>query len=100
MPFEDFDTNAVGTMNLLEAAAATRSAYRLHQGLQRIGCSSTMFAMEKTCADQSIVRFEPPQGIMDRVGNRIRREAIARDFAQCRASLETRIGKDPSLVQR
>ncbi len=65
---------------------AARSAYRLHQGLQRIGCSSTMFVMEKTCADRSIVRFEPPQGIVARVGNRIRRETIARDFARYRAS--------------
>jgi glycosyltransferase involved in cell wall biosynthesis len=63
---------------------AARSAYRLHQGLQRIGCSSAMFAMDKTCADQSIVRFEPPQGIVDRIGNRIRREAIARDFVRHR----------------
>lgn len=65
---------------------AARSAYRLHQGLQRIGWPSTMFAMEKTCPDQTIVRFEPPQGIMDRVGNRIRREMIARDFARYRVS--------------
>lgn len=65
---------------------AARSAHRLHQGLQRIGCSSTMFAMEKTCPDQTIVRFEPPQGLVDRVGHRIRREAIARDFARYRAS--------------
>ena len=65
---------------------AARSAYRLHQGLQRIGWPSTMFAMEKTCPDQTIMRFEPPQGIMDRVGNRIRREMIARDFARYRVS--------------
>jgi glycosyltransferase involved in cell wall biosynthesis len=81
-----------GHMNIVHLSTidvkggAARSAYRLHQGLQRIGCSSTMFAMEKTCADQSIVRFEPPQGIVERVGNRIRREAIDRDFAQYRAS--------------
>lgn len=65
---------------------AARSAYRLHQGLQRIGWSSTMFVMDKTCPDQTIVRFEPPHGLVARVKGRIRREVIARDFAQYRAS--------------
>jgi glycosyltransferase involved in cell wall biosynthesis len=65
---------------------AARSAYRLHQGLQRIGWSSTMFVMEKTCPDQTIVSFEPPQGLAARVRGRIRREVIARDFSQYRAS--------------
>jgi glycosyltransferase involved in cell wall biosynthesis len=65
---------------------AARSAYRLHQGLQRIGWPSTMFVMEKTCPDQTIVRFEPPHGLVARVRGRIRRKVIARDFAQYRAS--------------
>jgi len=65
---------------------AARSTYRLHQGLQRIGWSSTMFVMEKTCPDQTIVRFEPPHGLVARARSRIRREVIARDFSQYRAS--------------
>lgn len=65
---------------------AARSAYRLHQGLQRIGWPSTMFVMDKTCPDQTIVRFDPPQGIVGRVGTRMRRGAIARDFARYQAS--------------
>ncbi|MDO9119179.1 MAG: glycosyltransferase family 4 protein [Nitrospira sp.] len=65
---------------------AARSAYRLHQGLQRIGWPSTMFVMDKTCPDQTIVRFDPPQGFVDRVGTRMRRGAIARDFVRYQAS--------------
>lgn len=65
---------------------AARSAYRLHQGLQRIGWSSTMFVMDKTCPDQTIVRFDRPHGLVARVKGCMRREVIARDFAQYRAS--------------
>jgi glycosyltransferase involved in cell wall biosynthesis len=65
---------------------AARSAYRLHQGLQRIGWPSTMFVMDKTCPNQTIVRFEPSEGIVARVKNRVRRETIARDFSPYRES--------------
>ena len=74
----------LNTRDLMGGAA--RSAYRLHQGLQSIGWSSTMFVMEKTCPDQTIVRFERPHGLIARLRSRIRREVIARDFSQYRAS--------------
>lgn len=45
-----------------------------------------MFVMDKICPDQTIVRFEPPQGIVARVSNRMRREVITRDFSQYRES--------------
>jgi glycosyltransferase involved in cell wall biosynthesis len=44
-----------------------------------------MFTIDKSCPDETIVRFEPPLGLIDRIGNRFRREAIARDFARYRA---------------
>ena len=65
---------------------AARSAYRLHQGLQRIGWPSTMFVMDKTCPDRTIMRFDPPEGVVARVNNRVRREIIARDFSLYRES--------------
>ena len=65
---------------------AARSAYRLHQGLQRIGWSSTMFVKEKTCPDPTILRFEPPRGLVTRLRGRVRREVIARDFLRYQAS--------------
>lgn len=74
----------VSTMDIRGGAA--RSAYRLHQGLQRIGWASTMFVKEKTCSDPTILRFNPPRDLVTRLKGRARREAIARDFAQYQAS--------------
>jgi len=65
---------------------AARSAYRLHQGLQRIGWSSTMFVKDKTCPDPTILRFEPPRGLVTRLRGRMRREVIAREFSRYRVS--------------
>ena len=65
---------------------AARSARRLHQGLQRIGWSSTMFVKEKTCLDPTILRFEPPRGLVTRLRGRVRREVIARGFSRYQAS--------------
>jgi glycosyltransferase involved in cell wall biosynthesis len=65
---------------------AARSAYRLHQGLQRVGWSSTMFVQGKTCPDPTILRFEPPRDLVTRLRSRVRREVIARDFSRYQAS--------------
>lgn len=64
---------------------AARSAYRLHQGLQRIGWSSTMFVKEKNCSDPTILKFEAPRGLVTRLRGRVRRKMIARDFSQYEA---------------
>lgn len=65
---------------------AARSAYRLHQGLQRIGWSSRMFVQDKTCPDQTVLRFKPPDSLVTRLRGRLRREVIARDFSRYHAS--------------
>jgi len=65
---------------------AARAAYRLHQGLKSIGCSSIIFVTDKTCADPSIVRFEPPTGFLKRIKGRLRHEAIDRDLLQWQTS--------------
>jgi len=63
---------------------AARSAYRLHQGLQRAGHQSTMLVKEKAGFDLNVDHFQPPTGFMTRLRRRMRRDTIRREFGRYR----------------
>lgn len=65
---------------------AALATYRLHRGLQRAGHESSMFIVTRSDCDPTVVAFAPPIDFASRIRRRLRRERIARDFAQYRAS--------------
>jgi glycosyltransferase involved in cell wall biosynthesis len=65
---------------------AARAAYRLHQGLQRIGQDSRMLVAAKSSDDPAVVQFKVPRDLPSLVWRRLRRERIARDFRRYRTS--------------
>jgi glycosyltransferase involved in cell wall biosynthesis len=66
----------ISSFDLIGGAA--RAAYRLHDGLLRIGQESCMFVLEKTSHDPRVVRYELPRDLLSRVGRTLRRESLAR----------------------
>ncbi len=65
---------------------AARAAYRLHDGLVRRGCESTMLVLSRRGADPSVAEFVPPGGLAVRVRRKLRRTVIARQHARYAAS--------------
>lgn len=65
---------------------AARAAYRLHAGLRALGLDSSMLVANRRSKDPDVVSFEASMDIASRVRRRIRREQIARDYAQYAAS--------------
>lgn len=61
---------------------AARAAYRLHDGLRRIGHDSLMFVLEKASIDPSVVQYEPSRDLPSRIRRSLRRGAIARDIGR------------------
>jgi hypothetical protein len=72
---------------------AAIAAYRLHQGLRRLGVESTMFVAQRTTEDPHVVLFQPRLDLTSRVRRRLRRTLIRRSMAPYRsarsADLET-----------
>lgn len=60
------------------AGGAARAAYRLHDGLRRVGIDSSMVVREARTSDGSVIRFEPATTFCKRAERRIRREHIER----------------------
>ena len=55
---------------------AARAAYRLHDGLQRLGQDSRMFVVTKVSQDPAVVRFEPSKQWGARILRALRRARI------------------------
>jgi glycosyltransferase involved in cell wall biosynthesis len=65
---------------------AARAAYRLHDGLRRMGQDSRMFVLDKTSNDSSVTRYEMKRDMLSRVRRTVRKEVIRRALASFRAS--------------
>ena len=64
----------MGTNDCVGGAA--RAAYRLHEGLQRLGQDSRMFVATKVSQDPAVVRFEPSRQWGARISRALRRARI------------------------
>lgn len=62
------------------AAGAARAAYRLHDGLRRIGRDSSIFVAEKYSSDPNVIAFNPPRTLHKRLLRRFRSEQIIHSF--------------------
>jgi glycosyltransferase involved in cell wall biosynthesis len=65
---------------------AARSAYRLHQGLRRIGLESSMYVEQRTCDDPQIYQYEPPRNLTIRLPRILRRKLLDRDLNRYRST--------------
>jgi glycosyltransferase involved in cell wall biosynthesis len=63
------------------AGGAARAAYRVHSGLVRLGHDSRMFVSTRFSRDTAVDRFFPSKDLVAKVRRRVRRRALARDFA-------------------
>jgi len=72
----------VGTTDAGNGAAI--AAYRIHEGLRRLGVASTMFVAEKHTDDPDVRVFEPPRMPMRRIRRRLRRMRIRSAMARYR----------------
>ena len=76
-----------------QAGGAARAAYRLHQGLRKIGCDSQMLVQRKVSSDPAVREFVPPEDL----GTRLRRAVRGRYLSRNRRWLESR-PKDASFL--
>jgi glycosyltransferase involved in cell wall biosynthesis len=93
----------INTFDRLGGAA--RAAYRLHDGLQRIGQESCMFVLEKASHDPFVARYEPPGDLLSRLSRTVGRQTLGRATNRYRATApaglsfftddRTIYGKDP-----
>lgn len=65
---------------------AARSAFRIHQGLARLGHDSSMFVLGAESKGAAVKVFVPPAGLKSRIQRRIRRRRIDSAFARYQAS--------------
>ena len=56
---------------------AARAAYRLHDGLRRIGQQSRMLVLEKISCDPSVIQYDPPKDPLNRALRALRRVNIS-----------------------
>jgi glycosyltransferase involved in cell wall biosynthesis len=68
------------------SGGAARAAYRLHQGLQRIGQESVMFVESRASDDPNVAAFEKPMDIPGLVRRGLRQVWISRGFKRYRQS--------------
>lgn len=88
-----------------QLGGAARAAYRLHEGLQRIGQSSQMFVLRKDSPDPSVIRYELKKDILSRIKRNLRQKWINREIKPYLGSApnglgfftddRTAYGKDP-----
>ena len=62
------------------AGGAARSAYRLHDGLRRIGEDSSLFVLHQKANAPHVREFYPAQNLLAQLRRRLRRFRIERDF--------------------
>lgn len=65
---------------------AARAAYRLHDGLRRIGHDSQMFVLAKDSPDPDVIQYVPPRDLPTRIRRWLRRKATARDIERYAAT--------------
>jgi glycosyltransferase involved in cell wall biosynthesis len=70
----------IGTNDVVGGAA--RAAYRLHDGLQRLGQDSTMFVAAKFSQDPAVIQFEPSKHWGPRFLRTLRRAEITLDASR------------------
>lgn len=68
------------------AGGAARAAYRLHDGLRRIGHDSSMFVLKKKSDDPTVVTYQHPHTVLDRAARKWRELMLERDHAAYRAT--------------
>jgi glycosyltransferase involved in cell wall biosynthesis len=64
------------------AGGAARAAYRLHDGLRRMGHDSRMFVAEKTSGDPAVTCYELSRDLPSRLRRAARRKWIAGDIGR------------------
>jgi glycosyltransferase involved in cell wall biosynthesis len=62
------------------SGGAARSAYRVHQGLCRLGFDSYMLVLHKSTQDDRVWQYEPSRNLIARLYRRLRREIYARQY--------------------
>jgi len=72
-----------------QLGGAARAAYRLHEGLRRIGVESRMFVADKLSRDDTVIRYEPPADAWSRIRREIRRQRLARSLSGYRPTSAT-----------
>ena len=60
------------------SGGAARAAYRLQEGLQRIGQTSRMFVLKKDSSDPNVIRYELKKDIHSRLKRKLRQQLIKR----------------------
>ncbi|HKN74642.1 MAG TPA: glycosyltransferase family 4 protein [Candidatus Acidoferrum sp.] len=78
--------NVVHISTFDRRGGAARAAYRLHDGLQRVGQKSCMFVLEKISYESSVVRYEPPGDMLSRLGRAVRKRTVIRAASRYQAS--------------
>lgn len=63
---------------------ASRAAYRLHDGLRRLGHESSMLVWDRASTDPSVHAFVPSTRLVDRVARRVRQRRIVADLRAVR----------------
>ena len=64
---------------------ASRAAFRLHQGLRRLGHDSSMLVWDRAGCDPAVRAFVPSTGLVDRVARRVRQRGIVSDLRAVRS---------------
>jgi glycosyltransferase involved in cell wall biosynthesis len=62
-----------------QAGGAARAAYRLHQGLLKIGCDSKMLVQRKASSDPTVLTFVPREDLGTRIHRAIRGRYLSRN---------------------
>jgi glycosyltransferase involved in cell wall biosynthesis len=68
------------------AGGAARAAYRLHQGLERLGHRSSMLVAQRSSSDPAVVALTQPASLAGTLSRYLRRARIMLDFERYRAS--------------
>src|SRR3954468_18530169 len=69
------------------SGGAARAAYRLHTGLGRLGCDSTMLVLKRTSGDASVLGLRWSNDFATRFRRKRRRKQIAQDFEPYKRTL-------------
>lgn len=63
---------------------AARSAFRLHQGLRRLGADSRMFVVHRDSDDPNVAVYVPPSDLVHRIARTYRRRIISSAMSRYR----------------
>ena len=80
----------INTLDQLGGAA--RAAYRLHEGLRRIGQTSQMFVLKKESCDPDVIQYEMKKDVRSRLRRNVRQRLIKRGIKRYLASAPNGLG--------